>query len=67
MTPAARHHADGRTDDKVAYDEWAAAWLEPNEEFILETQRILNEIEWARLASVAQEAGGANDRWEQSA
>lgn len=53
-------------DQRAELREWRAAWIEPNEEFILETDRILNDIEWARLGSAAQDAGGANDRWEQA-
>jgi len=54
-------------DQRRELREWRAAWIEPNEEFILETDKILNDIEWERLTSAAQDAGGANDRWEQSA
>jgi len=54
-------------DQRAELREWRAAWIEPNEEFILETDRILKTIEWERITSAAQEAGGANDRWEQSA
>jgi len=53
-------------DQRAELREWRAAWIERNEEFILETDRILNDIAWANLGSAAQDAGGANDRWEQA-
>lgn len=47
------HHTDGRTAEQREHDSEMADFrfvhLEPNEAFIRETDKILNDIEWRRL------------------
>ena len=56
----ATHWTDGRTPEQVeaqaAQEAFEAAWIEPNKDFIRETDRILNDIEWNRLTAADQAA-----------
>lgn len=56
-------------DGHDALKDFRATWLEPNEEFILETDRILNEIEWDRMYTAGRIKGSPGEiaRREQSA
>ena len=38
-------------DGHDALRDFRAVWLQPNEEFIRETDRILNDIEWQKITS----------------
>lgn len=50
--------------DLEAERSFHAAWLKPNEEFILETDKILNDIEWARLTDSEQRVRKAREAAE---
>ena len=50
--------------DLEAERSFKAAWLEPNEDFIRETDKILNDIEWARLTDAEQRVRAARERAE---